>query len=248
VRDLLMVIPSRGRPQNIERLLDAMAATCEGQTDLVVGLDADDETLGDYPGMNGDAAFDGKVHYVVRENLRKVTAWCNELAVPRAQDYRYIGHFGDDNLPQTPGWDVQMMNALEQTPFAFGNDQYPGRAPGTLACHVFMLSEVVRTLGYFGPPEIAHMYVDVAWQAWGQACGITYLHDVNLEHRHYTTGRSGLDDTYRNSYAGTGADLASWHSYCRSGRLNADIEKLGGRPYSPGEIVGFNRALFIPEG
>ncbi len=142
---------------------------------------------------------------------------------------------------------MRLTEALEEELFAFGNDQYPGRAPGTLACHVFMRSEVVQKLGYFGPPEIAHMYVDVAWQAWGEACGIAYLHDVNLEHLHYTTGKAGHDATYQNSYAGTGADLQAWHAYCHSGRLNSDIAKLGGRPYSEGEILDFNRKLFIPE-
>lgn len=237
-----MVIPSRGRPGNITRLIEAMAATCEGDTTLIVGLDEDDPSLQDYPALNGPSGW-----YEYRAGLHKVTAWCNELAVPLAREYQFIGHFGDDNLPQTPGWDVRIMEALEDELFAFGNDQYPGRAPGTLACHVFMNSEVVRKLGYFGPPSIAHMYVDVAWQAWGQACGIAYLHDVNLEHLHYTTGRAGHDATYQNSYAGTGADLAAWHAYSKGGGLNEDIAKLGGQPYSPDELAAFNRGLFIPE-
>lgn len=238
-----MVIPSRGRPQNIERLLHAMAATCEGQTDLVVGLDEDDPTINSYP----DDLAPFPVTYVVKPDLHKVTAWCNTLAVAGADGYKYIGHFGDDNLPQTQGWDVQMMQALERTPFAFGNDLYPSRQPGTLSCHIFMLSEVVRTLGYFGPPEIAHMYVDVAWYAWGQACGITYLHDVNLEHLHYSSGRAAMDDTYSTSYGGTGTDLQNWHAYCRSGRLNEDIRKLGGDPFTDETIRDFNQRLFIPE-
>lgn len=240
MRDLLMVIPSRGRPGNIARLSDAADATCEGDTWFEIGLDNDDPTAGHYP-------VGKRLTYTMESALRKVTAWCNHLAVPEAAAFRYIGHFGDDNVPETPGWDVKVMEALEQTPFAFANDLYPGREPGTLCCHVFMRSEVVRTLGYFGPPPIAHMYVDVAWMAWGRACGITYLHDVLIPHLHYTTGRSGNDATYQNSYAGTGSDLQAWHAYCRSGQLNADIGKLGGRPYSDRELAEFNRGLNIPE-
>jgi hypothetical protein len=239
VRDLLMVIPSRGRPGNIARLRAAMDATCTAETDLIVGLDDDDPTRDAYPD-NAD------IDYVTRPGLHKVTAWCNELAVGGTENYRYIGHFGDDNVPESRGWDTAVTEALEKTPFAFANDQYPGRAPGTLCCHVFMRSEVVTTLGYFGPPSIAHMYVDVAWMAWGTACGITYLHDVLIPHLHYTTGRAGVDATYQNSYAGTGADLAAWHAYCRSGGLNADIEALGGKPYTPEALADFNRSLFIP--
>jgi hypothetical protein len=238
VRDLLLAVPSRGRPGNITRLRNAVNATCTGDTELRVGLDEDDPELGNYP------VFD--LERVVRPNLHKVTAWVNALTVPEAGNYRYLGTIGDDNVPQTPGWDTAVMGALEKTLFAFGNDQYPGRAPGTLCCHVFMRSEVVQKLGYFGPPSIAHMYVDVAWMSWGTACGITYLHDVLIPHLHYTVG-APHDETYASSYAGTGADLQAWHAYCRSGQLNSDIGKLGGEPFSAQGISDFNRSLFIPE-
>ena len=247
VRDILLAVPSRGRPQNIRRLLGTVEDTRVGDTVLVVGLDADDETLGDYPGMDGDEAYDGRLRYVVRDNLRKVTAWTNELVRLNLGGYRAFGQVGDDNVFSTPGWDVRIMEALEKTPFAFGNDQYPSREPGTLSCHVFMRAEVVKALGYFGPPSIAHMYVDVAWYAWGTACGITYLHDVLIPHLHYTTGQGAPDATYQNSYAGTGADLQAWHAYCRDGSLNRDIEKLDGTPFTPEGISEFNRRLFIPE-
>lgn len=238
MKDLLMVVPSRGRPGNIRRLADAMRVTCTAGTDLIVGLDLDDPTADDYP---------ADIDYIMRNDLRKVTAWCNALAVPGAEVYRAIGHFGDDNLPQTPGWDTQVLAALGETPFAFGNDQYPSRAPGTLCCHVFMRSEVVKALGYFGPPSIAHMYVDVAWYAWGTACGITYLHDVLIPHLHYTSGHAAHDQTYAVSFAGTSADLDAWHGYSRGGGLNADIGKLGGEPFTPRALAEFNRKLNIPD-
>lgn len=243
----MLAVPSRGRPQNIERLIGALEATRHCATDLVVGLDADDETLGDYPGMNGDDSYAGRVRYVIRDNLRKVTAWTNELVSLNLDDYSAFGQIGDDNVFSTPGWDTVILEALDKTPFAFGNDQYPSREPGTLCCHVFTRAEVVKTLGYFGPPSIAHMYVDVAWYAWGQACGITYLHDVLIPHLHYTTGAVPSDATYQNSYAGTGADLQAWHAYSRGGGLNADIEKLGGIPFTPEALNYFNHRLFIPE-
>lgn len=242
MRDLLLAVPSRGRPGNITRLIEAMAHTCEGETDLVVGLDEDDPALAQYPDP-----FDTDVSYVVKPGLHKVTAWMNELIVSEAGNYRFAGSVGDDNVPHTPGWDVRVMEALEKTPFAFANDQYPSRQPGTLCCHVFMRSEVVQTLGYFGPPSIAHMYVDVAWMAWGTACGITYLHDVLIPHLHYTSGGAPHDETYANSCAGTGADLQAWHAYCRSGNLNADIRALGGTEFTPETLAAFNRGLFIPE-
>ena len=242
MRDLLLAVPSRGRPQNIRRLVGTLKETCQAETDIVVGLDTDDPALTAYE----DALEESLTAYVVKPDLHKVTAWTNHLVGKYIDGYQAFGQVGDDNVFKTPGWDVQIMDALEKTPFAFGNDQYPSREPGTLSCHVFMRTEVVKTLGYFGPPSIAHMYVDVAWYAWGTACGITYLHDVLIPHLHYTTG-APHDETYQNSFAGTGADLQAWHAYCRSGQLNADIRKLGGTEFSDEELAHFNRALFIPE-
>lgn len=240
MRDLGLFVPSRQRPYNIARLWESMQATCTAQTSLVVGLDEDDPMSEVYPAGPG---------YMIRPDTRYVTAWVNAMAAGLAGDYRVIGTVGDDNTFATDGWDAAIVRALGDHKFAFGNDLYPGRAPGTLSCHIFMRRNVYDTLGYFGPPEISHMYVDVAWYAWGRATSIAYLNDVLIPHHHYTTGAQH-DDTYARSYARTGADLAAWHAYSRrqgEGSLNGDIRKLGGRPYTPEALAQFNRDLNIPE-
>ena len=237
MRDLLVAVPSRGRPGSITRLHEAMQGTCTADTQLAVGLDDDDAHF--YPRIPG-------VEYVVRAGLRRVTAWTNELAVPRAGEYRAIGCLGDDNVPSTPGWDSAILEALEKTPLAFGND-LDVREPGSMSCHVFMRSAVAETLGYAGPPRISHMYVDVAWYAWGAACGITYLDDVIIEHLHYSVGKSVMDQTYAASTALMSINRAQWHAYSRGGQLNADIAKLGGTPFTPESLREFNASINVPE-
>ena len=260
--ELLVVVPSRGRPGNITRLVEAMEKTCRAGTDLIVGLDSDDPQLPAYTatwpympagwippdGTDGDIHSEGMWPYKVqiRSGMRSVVPWVNYLALQKYQHYGAVGHFGDDNLPETIGWDVDMLMALEETPFAFANDLYP-RAPGSLCCHVFMRSEVVGKLGYFGPPGIRHMYVDVAWMAWGTKCGFTYRHDVLIEHLHFTKGQAGFDESYQASQGLIPIDLNNWHQYCDSGQLNADIEKIGGgTPFTQEELSTFNRNLNIP--
>jgi hypothetical protein len=195
-----LFVPSRCRPANIARLWQAMQETCREDTTLIVGLDEDDPAKDDYP--PGPS-------YVIRPGLRYVTAWVNALAGKYAGQFEVIGTMGDDNVPETPGWDTRVRAALEDVPFAFADDCYPLRKPGLLACHIFMRPEVHRTLGYFGPPQTRHMYVDVAWTAWGRACGITFLDDVRIPHVHYTTG-APLDETYaRSSAPGTSTAAAA---------------------------------------
>ena len=231
-----MLIPSRGRPGNIARLWQAMQETCTAETTLVVGLDRDDPTREQYP--------EGPV-YVTKDDLSYVTPWINFLAEEFSGQFTAIGHFGDDNVPFTRGWDERILEALCRQPFAFANDQYP-RAPGSLSCHIFMRSEVVSILGYMGPPEITHMYVDVAWMAWCLAVGHDYLDEVLIPHHHYTVGGQH-DETYARSYAQTAVNLQAWHAYSRNGRLNADISKMHGRAMSPEQLDQFNLDLNIPE-
>jgi hypothetical protein len=213
---LLLAVPSRGRPQNITRLWQAMDATCTGDTTLLVGLDGDDQTRRDYP---------LGPRYVVKDGLHQVVAWINYLTSGTFRSgYDCVGTIGDDNVPLTPGWDTAMMMELKRQPFAFGNDRYPYRPPGVLATHVFTRAAVIGALGYFGPPALRHSFVDDVWTAWGQACGIAFREDVIIEHLHFTTG-APHDDTYARSQAVMATDQAVYAAYCQDG-LAADIATI----------------------
>jgi len=214
VRDLLVIVPSRGRPESIRRLWDAMQETCQGDTELLVSLDADDPAHAAYP--------PGPM-YQTLFGTRGVVGHLNASA-DLVSGYRFAGTLGDDNVPRTGGWDVRVMEALGETPFAFANDLYP-REPGSHPAHIFMRSEVVQALGYLGPPQFRHMFVDNAWKAWGEACGITYLHDVILEHLHFTQGKSAHDATYRGAENAWDGDKAAWEAYQADG-LAEDIAKI----------------------
>jgi len=177
-------------------------------------VDEDDPTRAEYP--------PGK--YTVRAGLRSVVPWINELAVPAAERYAYVGMVGDDVVPHTRGWDVRIIDALQKTPFVFANDLYP-RDPWVTATHIFCRSEVIRALGYLGMPTLKHFFVDNAWMTWGKACGITYLQDVIIEHMHFTTGKAAYDDTYKASVVHWDSDEAAWKSY-QSDKLAEDIAKI----------------------
>lgn len=249
MRDLLVAVPSRGRPQNVAHLWESMQRTCRGDTTLLVGVDADDPALPEYMALD----LPGVEIEVNRQGLRLVVAVLNFLVVPRAADYRFIGHIGDDQLCRTEGWDLRIIQTLSEpnTYFCFGDDLYPGRPTGTLCCHFFMRSEVVGSLGYMSPPDgPRHMYCDPLIMAWGQALGaIRFLPDVILEHMHYSAGKSKHDAVYAESLAGTAADLDLFNSYMNSGRFNQDIAKIrgGATGWDEESRARFKRELNIPE-
>ena len=215
MRDLAVVVPSRGRPGRVAALWRALNRTCVRDVQLVVGLDTDDPERSNYP--------EGP-EYVVRSDLHYVVPWMNALAAPLVDDFRYIGMMGDDNLPHTMGWDAQVLNALERTPFAFGNDLYP-REQGAHPCHIFCRSEIIKALGYLGIPYVKHMFVDNAWMEWGKAVGITYLPHVIIEHLHFTLGKSPKDAIYARAEGLWNEDQVAFSAYVND-NLAGDIERI----------------------
>lgn len=234
---MVLLVPSR-RPAGVARLINSLLDTCHGETHLVIGVDEDDPAREQYPVPWIGAPF----RYEVHPGLRQVVAWINHLAVTYAPHYDAVGTVGDDNVFLTPGWDLAVADALGRTPFAFGNDLYP-RPPGSLCCHIFCRSEVVKRLGFLGPRCLRHMYVDPVWMAWGKAAGITYLNEVIIEHLHYTNGKSPYDLSYAASSGFMGPDQEAYRQYCRSGQLNADIRVIdpAARQYTAEELEVLTR-------
>jgi hypothetical protein len=126
-----------------------MRQTCRGDTRLLVSLDYDDPAYGDYPAGPMRQTLSG---------VRGVVGHFNAAAEGFGRDFKFIGALGDDFLPGTDAWDAEIMEALNDTPFAYGNECFPGRVPGESVCHIFMRSSVAKALGYVAVPTMKHMY------------------------------------------------------------------------------------------
>jgi len=221
---LAVLVPSRGRPQNIERLIEAFDRTAS-IAHLMIGLDADDPELERYRQLPNRAW----IHWHVAENTRGVVAWINLLADLYTPLYEYVGTIGDDNVPRTRLWDERVIESLARqgTGFCFADDGYELRPKGTLCTHVFLTADIIRALGYFGPPQLRHLYVDPVWMEWGQRTSIEFLGDVLIEHLHHSNGKAPLDDTYRSADANYRGDHDAFHEYYQNG-LMADVQKIHG--------------------
>lgn len=177
--NLLVIVPSRGRPASVARLWDAWQATAAPRTrhcaELLVCLDDDDPTADDYP-VGPAYAIGPRDGFAPR-----LSAVAHAYA---SSGWDALASWGDDHVPVTRGWDAALCDALTElgTGFAYGNDLIQGERLPT-ACA--MTSDVVRTLGWMTPPGFAHMYVDDVWRDLGRAIDrIRYLPDVVIEHLH----------------------------------------------------------------
>lgn len=217
MNDLLMIVPSRGRPENIAGLLEVWFRTIKPApyplpTEILVALDDDDPDLDGYQHVIGP--FQPSVMVAIGPRKR-LGPTLNRLAVEHAGDYFAVGFMGDDHRPRTPDWDERMVAELRAmgTGIVYGNDLVQREA---LPTAVVMTSDIIRTLGYMVPPGLVHLFMDNFWLGLGQALGrLRYLDDVVIEHCHPLAKTAEWDAGYRecNSremYARDHAEFVRW--------------------------------------
>lgn len=222
MKDLAIIVPSRGRPNNIDRLHRAMLGTAS-KVDLVVAVDDDDPHLPGYQAIwelhNHGFALG------VGPRLRLVgTLNATALAV----ENRYIGFMGDDHMPRTKGWDDRYIASLDDSGpggMVFGNDMIQGP---NLPTQIAMDRRIVDTLGFMAPPVLTHLYVDNFWLDLGhELATLRYLPDVVVEHLHPVAGNTEWDDTYAeaNSVTRYNTDEAAFRTY-RETQFHQDVGRL----------------------
>lgn len=211
-RDLLYIVPSRGRPANIERLRDAFDLV--HQADLLVAIDIDDPALDDYVAIADRRGG----RWDVGERRRLVGTLNHIAASDATENYRYVGFMGDDHLPRTPDWDTELVHTLDRLGaggIAYGNDLIQGP---NLPTAVALDRRIITTLGYMAPPVLTHMFADNWWRDLGTALGtLAYLPHVVIEHLHPIAQRAEWDNGYTevNAPAVMDADHAAyqrWHA------------------------------------
>jgi hypothetical protein len=194
VADLLVIVPTRGRPDNIRRVIEAWDATgAWDDAELLVARDADDPEAGRYVWSRTG------VREMIYDEWQPMVAKLDRTAAAAGGRWApfALGFAGDDHLPRTPGWARRYLEALAElgTGIVYGDDLLQGqRLPTQWA----MTADIVHTLGRMVPAPVEHLYCDNAVMALGQSVGcIRYLSDVVIEHVHPVAGRAPLDDQYR---------------------------------------------------
>jgi hypothetical protein len=221
--ELLMIVPTRGRPQNARDLYTSWMATVTGNSQLLFVVDDDDPQLESY---RSQMAWMLNAQLLVGPRLRMVGS-LNAAATSQGVEYEYVGFMGDDHRPRTLGWDSLFIEVLAKSPasIAYGNDLLQGEK---MATAVVMTSDIISTLGYMVPPSLLHLCADLVWVEIGRALGtLTYLDNVVLEHMHPANGKALNDAGYREVNSGEmiKADSEAYYEYMESD-FHLDIAKL----------------------
>lgn len=181
----LVIIPARGRPDKAEVAFAALKEYSK-ISDFLIGLDDDDAD--NYPEIEG----------VIREvNPRLRMNGTLNLLVKKYQDkYETITFMGDDHVVRTDGWDEMLYAPIKERGYgiSYGNDLFQGENLPTM---VMMSTNISKSLGFFAPPKLIHLYMDNFWKLFGQVTeSLTYVPDVIIEHMHYMAGKSKVDAQY----------------------------------------------------
>ena len=221
--DLLIIVPSRGRPQGIARLLDSVHETSRAKTHLHVAVDEDDEKLPQYEAVMARA---GGEHDVLETGPRKgLCGSTNDVAVRRAGEYPYLASLGDDMVPRTPGWDAALIRGIQDmggTGIAYPWDGMREDIPEA----VVMSGDIVAALGWMCEPSLKHFYPDNVWADLGRGAGcLRHLRAIAVDHLNVVVTQATADETAFGNGKSLDADRVAYWAWRRD-RMAADIAKV----------------------
>jgi hypothetical protein len=190
---MCVVVPSRGRPENAERLAQAFKDT-NTEADLYVIIDNDDPKWDEYAKSQNYKKLpaDNKTGGCAK-SLN--TGAVNLLDITKYPLYDYFVFMGDDHLPRTQGWDKAFIHALGQnTGIVYGDDLLQG---SNLPTAFGMSRDLVEELQGMTFPGCVHLFFDNFVKQLGLDLEyLKYLPDVIIEHLHPVAGKAEMDEGY----------------------------------------------------
>lgn len=196
-KPIALLVPTRARPHNARKLIDAWWSATEGKSTLYFMVDSDDPEILSYQDIA--ITVDNADVVVMIGRPARLVEWTNFMAEHLWQrtGHKIFGSIGDDHLPESSGWESAIIEAVEAMPnkagVVYGDDGVHG---GNLATAFFMTANITDALGYMCPPELEHLYCDNAAMDIGRASTLIYLPDVKITHYHPIAGKAEWDDTY----------------------------------------------------
>jgi hypothetical protein len=178
----MWILPSRGRPQNVIRLIEAFNRT-GATTPVWLRLD-DDDPQPEFHGGN----------WIINTGPRLPLSEIYAEAYRKYPDLPWYGFIADDVVPKTNGWDTALIEAAGENGMAVpGGGHDPEGAP-----HFVLGGDLVREIGWLSLPGLDRLYIDTVWQLICERRGVMVRrNDVVLEHRHFSNGKALMDSTYR---------------------------------------------------
>lgn len=223
--NMCVVVPTRGRPENMLRLAQAFKDT-KAEAHLYGVIDNNDPKWDEYyehtdylqiPASNETGGCAKSLN----------TGAVSLLDITKHPLYDYFVFMGDDHIPRTQHWDREFQKALlGKTGIVYGNDLLQGE---NLPTAFAMTRDIVNELRGMTFPKCKHLYFDNFVKQLGIDLGyLKYLPDVIIEHLHPVAGKAEMDEGYArvNQPAWYEKDLLNLQRYLRSKAYADLVNKL----------------------
>ena len=222
MRKMMIICPSRGRPDRCLEMAKSFRATSSIAC-LKVLIDFDDPLINEYDKV-------GQYASIIKDFRKTTTERINDSWKGASECFKFFGVTNDDFIYRTDRWDEMLLASLDAfggSGIAYGNDLLQGiRIPTTS----LISRDIIEALGWLQMPRLIHLYGDNVWAHIGNRVGcLLYRQDVIIEHRHFHAGKSVEDETYKRTnsskmYDDDRANFIKWlYNECRD-----DIEKVKG--------------------
>lgn len=195
--DVSLLLPTRGRPRFLSRLLDSVVATTArlDRIEIILYIDEDD--------VETQEVSHPALSLVKLVRPRGKTMGHMNQACFEASRGRYAMLFNDDAVCRTKGWDLKTISAFSRFPddiaLVYGNDLHRGRNIPTFP---ILSRAVCGLIGGICPRDYRNIFIDVHIQdVFRQLAGLgfdrtLYLEDVVFEHMHHEAGKAAMDEVY----------------------------------------------------
>lgn len=184
----MFIVPTRGRPQNLRRLIAACLARGNSYP-WTVRVDANDVRLDGYKAIPLPENWS-----MVVGPQRPLSELFNEI-YERDTSLAFYGIMADDVVPGSHGWDRVLVAAAGSDGLSYGNDGINGPDHWT---HGVIGGDLARTLGWIHLPGVDRLYADTALEEYARAKGLLrYCPAVKLTHYHFSNGLAEYDETYQ---------------------------------------------------
>lgn len=186
-----LLLPSRGRPDNIERLANSAINNASNPQDIEIIVFIDED----------DTSYDNRTYPAqvkIFSTKRTVLSRYWNLAYERAKGPIYM-HCGDDIVFQTLDWDRRVREAFRKYPdkivLVYGDDGDPNKEKN-FGTHSFLHKKWVETLGYFVPPYFSSDFNDTWLNELAEMIDRKEKIDILTEHMHFAFRKGELDLTH----------------------------------------------------
>jgi hypothetical protein len=191
---IAVVLPTRNRPELLERFIDSVYLNCDDQNNVSIYLYVDDDdtkTKECLPSLG--SKYPLKISVMIGKRIL-LSDTANKLFSIIKEDIVFLG--GDDLIIRTKGWDSLVLEKFDQIEdkiaLLFGDDLYQKE----LATHPIIHRRWIETLGYLTPPYFSSDFSDTWLTELSERLGRKYKLNFVNEHMHFTLGKSSIDSTY----------------------------------------------------